>query len=79
MNRSLLAKHRLAEFTEWLTSKGVPHRPGRGDFQKLQVQTKERGWQCIFYRGGAKEHYTVAGPLEAIVREFISETKKVDT
>lgn len=70
MSRCLLHKNKLEAFKVWLTETGVEHRPARGDFQVLQVKVKT-GWQCIFDRLDAKEHYTVAAPLESTVRRFI--------
>lgn len=75
MSRCLLHKTKLDAFKAWLTKVGVEHRPPRGDFQVLQVKTKNGQWQCIFDRLDAKEHFTVAGPLEATVHRFIRENR----
>jgi len=75
MSRNLLHKTKLDAFKVWLTSQGVEHRPPRGDYQVLQVRTKNGQWQCIFDRIAAPEHYTVAGPLEGLVVRFIRETR----
>ncbi len=71
MSRCLLHKNKLEAFKAWLTATGIEHRPARGEFQVLQVKVKN-GWQCIFDRLDAKEHYTVAAPLESTVRRFIN-------
>lgn len=76
MSRNLLAKHKLPAFEAWLSAEGVDHRPGRGDHQMLQVYMPNGTWQCIFNRHSSPEHYTVATPLEPLVRRFIEETKK---
>lgn len=74
MSRCLLHKSKLEAFKAWLTARGIEHRPPRGEFQVLQVKTKS-GWQCVFDRIDAKEHYTVAGPLESTVHRFIREAR----
>lgn len=74
MSRCLLHKSKLEAFKEWLTATGIEHRPARGEFQVLQVKVKN-GWQCIFDRLDAKEHYTVAAPLESMVHRFIKSSK----
>lgn len=76
MSRCLLHKTRLEPFKQWMTAAGIEHRPGRGDFQVLQVKTKNGQWQCVFDRIEAPEHYTVAWPLESIVRRFIRANKE---
>lgn len=75
MSRCLLHKTKLDAFKAWLSAAGIEHRPPRGDFQVLQVKTKNGQWQCVFDRLDAKEHYTVAGPLEATVQRFIREAR----
>jgi hypothetical protein len=74
VSRNLLAKHKLEPFKEWLTSKEIEHRPSRGIYEVLRVRVGD-GWQCVFDRHDAKEHYTVAGPLEPTVRRFIKEAR----
>lgn len=72
MSRNLLHKKRLEEFKAWLLMEGITHRAGRGDYDVLQVQMKSGQWQCVFDRLNAPEHYTVAAPLEPLVRRFIN-------
>ena len=71
MSRCLLHKNKLDDFRAWLMAEGIAHRSGRGDYQVLQVQLKNGQWQCVFDRLDAPEHYTVAAPLEGVVRQFI--------
>lgn len=77
MSRSLLHKSKLTAFTAWLSREGIEHRPGRGDFQVLQVLMPDGRWQCVFDRLSAKEHYTVAAPLERYVYQFIDASRDV--
>jgi hypothetical protein len=72
VSRNLLHKTKLEAFKEWLEENGIEHRPARGDYQVLQVKTKNGQWQCVFDRLDAKEHYTVAWPIEHLVRRFIA-------
>lgn len=76
MSRCLLHKTKLEAFKNWLDASGIEHRPPRGDFQVLQIKTKNRQWQCVFDRIEAPEHYTVAWPLEPIVRRFIRASRR---
>jgi hypothetical protein len=73
MNRGLLHKSKLEDFKQWLDSAGYEHRPGRGDYQVLQVKTNypHGNWQCLFDRDNAMEHYTTPWPLESIVKSFL--------
>jgi hypothetical protein len=71
MSRNLLHKSKLNDFVAWLDANGIVHRPGRGVYQVLQIRTKGGHWQCIFDRLDAPEHYTVAWPIESIIRRFI--------
>ena len=81
MSRCLLHKTKLDAFQQWLSTQGIEVRPGRGDFEVLQVklgQCHRAGpspWHCVFDRIEAPEHYTVAWPLEQLVRRFIKETR----
>ena len=76
MSRNLLAQHRLDEFKDWLTKNKFHNRKPMGDWQVWQIRAQDGRWHCIFERIGAKEHYTVARPLEYIVKLFIRETKE---
>lgn len=69
-NRSLLHKSKMEDFKAWLTVNSINHRPGRGDWQILQVQTLD-GWQVIYERAHMPEHVTVPEPLTNIVLRFI--------
>ena len=75
MNCNLLHKTKLPAFIQWLRTSGIQYRDGRGTYQVLQVLTQKTSWQCVFDRHDATQHYTVAAPLEGIVRKFIKETK----
>ncbi len=71
MSRNLLHKKKLREFIDWLDANNIEHRPSRGTYEVLQIKTRNGQWQCIFDRDSAKEHYTVAWPLESLVRGWL--------
>ena len=77
MSRRLLHKTKLEAFKQWLGANGIEHRPPRGDFQVLQIKTKSGQWQCVFDRLDAKEHYTVAAPIEHLVQRFINDSRAI--
>ena len=74
-NRHLLHKSRLAEFQAWLGSRGIDSRPGKGDYEVLQVLRNDGHWFKLYRREHMPEHLTVQGPLVQLVREFIHETR----
>ena len=54
---------------------GIAHRPGKGAWQVLQVQTFSHGWQVVFSRADMPEHYTVNEKLMPTVRKFLESRK----
>lgn len=87
MSRNLLHKSKLGALKEWLDKNKIEHRPGRGDWQVLQIKVKN-GFQCIFDRfdvtNGQKdvrmtpEHYTVDRRLEGLIFRFLRESSGTD-
>jgi hypothetical protein len=75
MKRSTLHINHLEPFKEWLVRQGIAYRPGKGNYQVLQVNTPEHGFQVIFSREDMPEHYTVAGKLLPLVMQFLNERK----
>ena len=75
-SRDILHKSKLDAVKEWLDSQGIPHRPGRGDYDVLQVQVAAPEWFCIFDRLSAKEHYTVDKRLVRTVIRFIQAARR---
>ena len=71
MSRNLLHKTKLEDFKKWLDTQGLEHRPARGDYQVLQVLVPRSGWQVVYDRIAAPEHYTVPHPMERLVMRFI--------
>lgn len=75
MSRNLLHKTKLEAFKTWCDANHIEHRPGRGTYEVLQIKTKKGYWQCVFDRLDAPEHYTVAWPIESVVRRFIRDER----
>lgn len=75
MSRCLLHLTKLDDFKEWLTAHGIEHAPSKGEYEVLRVHLP-KGWQCVFSRHDMPEHYTVARPLEKLVRRFIASRKE---
>lgn len=75
MSRNLLHKSKLEAFKSWLDANGIPNRPGKGDFQLLQVCKDGKHWNCIYSRIEMAEHVTVDRHLESLVRRFCREMK----
>lgn len=68
--RNQLHVTKLEDFKAWLDTKGIPHRPGRGTWQVLQVCKDGRHWNCVYSRLDMKEHFTTDRHLDSLVREF---------
>lgn len=75
--RNTLHKTKLEAFKAWLDYKWIPYREGKGKWQVLQVFTNEYGWQCIFSKLNAPEHFSVNEKLMPTVRKFLNETKEI--
>lgn len=73
--RCTLHISKLEAFKSWLNDNGIAHRPGKGDYQVLQVITTNHGWQVVFKRNNMPEHYTVNEKLLPLVRQFTKETR----
>jgi len=74
-HRNLLHKSKLNDFKEYLDSKDIAYRPGKGPWQALQVQVPIHGWQCIFIRANMLEHYTVQDKLYFTVKRYLRSRK----
>lgn len=74
--RNLLHKTKLEDFKSYLDEKGIPYRPGKGDYQILQVQHPDHGWLVIYSKLEAPEHYSVPWKLTSTVEKFIHWSRK---
>jgi hypothetical protein len=75
MSRCLLHKRKLNAFKMWLDKKHIQRRPGRGEYQVMQVALPDGQWGVVYDRIEAPEHYTVTAPMEYLVRRFIQSQK----
>jgi hypothetical protein len=73
--RDLLHKTKLEDFKKWCDEMGIPHRPGKGDWQVLQVCVEFFGWKVIHKRIDMPEHLTVDERLIPLVHKFIDSQK----
>ena len=75
MSRNLLHKTKLGEFINWCGTQGIPTRPGKGEYEMVQVNVRGR-WFKVYRRDATwGEHYTVERRLEATVHQFINSQK----
>jgi len=70
MSRSLLHKTKLEAFKLWLDSQEILHRPGKGDYQVLQVCKDGKHWNCVYTRHEMPEHFTTDRHLDSLVAKF---------
>lgn len=73
MARNLLHKSKLEDFKLWLDANHIPHRPGKGVWEVLQVKLTPNLWGFVFCRLHMSEHYTTSQTLERTVLKFIKE------
>ena len=73
--RCTLHKTHLEEFKRFLRDEAIAYRDGKGQYQVLQVQTPESGWQVVFSKGSMPEHYSVNSALMPLVRMFYNKRK----
>lgn len=70
MSRNQLHVSKLEEFKAFLDTEGIPHQPGKGIWQVLQVCKDGTHWNCIYVRNEMPEHFTVDRHLESLVAKF---------
>jgi len=65
-----LHKTHLEEFKQFLMSEGIAYREGKGQYQIMQAQTQDAGWQAVFIKNEMPEHYSVNSKLMPTVNLF---------
>lgn len=75
MSRNTLHLSHLEAFKQFLIDEFIAFRPGRGDFQVLQVKLPDNQWACVYSRLDMPEHYTVDKRLDSLVSKFIAHRK----
>ena len=72
---TFLAKSKLEAFKAWLDDNGFAHRPGKGEWQALQVLIEEDGWQILYLKKDTPNHLRVSEGLAGLVARFLRETR----
>lgn len=62
-------KDDIEPFKAWLDSKGLAHRPGKGQWQVLQVCLEECGFQVLFINKHGR--YTSNDKLSDTIYEYL--------
>lgn len=75
MSRNTLHLSHLEPFKQYLVENFIAFRPGRGDYQVLQVQLADGQWAGIYSRGKMPEHYTSDKRLDPLIEKFIEYKK----
>ena len=75
MSRNLLHINDLERFKAYLDAQGIKYRPGRGEYQVLQICKDGKHWNCIYERHHMPEHYTTDRHLDSIVAKFCRDKK----
>ena len=71
-NRCTLHKSKVEAFKAWLTEHDIPHRPGKGAYELLQVLDKG-AWHKLYVRDRMPEQVTVQDRLMPLVRLFLND------
>lgn len=67
----LLHISKLEGFKSWLKGQEIPYRDGKGEYQVIQVKTPKFGWQVVYLRNKATEHYSINAKLVSTVERFL--------
>jgi hypothetical protein len=70
-NRCMLHISKLDAFKAYLNDQEIAHRPGKGEYQVLQVLTELFGWKCIYRKLEMPEHYSLDDKLVPLVYRFL--------
>ena len=75
MSKTLLHVTKLDAFMAYLDKEAIPHRPGRGSYQVLQVCKDGLHWNCVYRRDVMPEHFTTDRHLDNLVIRFARSAK----
>ena len=71
MSRNLLHKSKLEAFKAWLVEQDIPFRPGKGEWQELQVRLPSSTvYAAVYSRADMPEHLSVDRRLDSLVNRF---------
>lgn len=71
--RATLHKSKLESFKSWLIENQIQYRDGKGDFQVLQVEVKDRFYPI--YNRLQGDHLTTQRELTPLVKRYIASEK----
>lgn len=74
MKRGLLHKTKLEEFKTFLINNQIQYRSGKGDYQVIQVEVKNRFYPI--YDRNTGDHFTTQQELIPLIRRFLKENSK---
>lgn len=70
--RDLLHFSHLGKFVTWCNKNDIETALPTGEWQVLRVKTK-KGWDAIYIRKQAHEHFSVSDSIATLVRKFLNE------
>jgi len=74
-SRNFLQKDKLEDFKRFCDERNIPYRPGKGQWQVLQVLTEDFEWKVIYKRLEMPEHYSLDERLVPTVLKFLAWNK----
>ena len=74
MKRGLLHKTKLEEFKSFLIDQQIQYRNGKGDYQVIQVEVKNRFYPIYDRHTG--DHFTTQQELIPLIIRFLKENSK---
>lgn len=66
----VLLKKDLEAFKQWLDANDIAHRPGKGEWQIMQVYVEGHGFQVLFTNKRPQAHYTSNDKLCSTIARF---------
>lgn len=72
MITGLLQLSALDAFKAWLESQDIPYRPGKGQYEALQIFVGPE-WAKLYHKDRIVSHLVVQERLVPLVRRFVSE------
>lgn len=71
-----LTQENYQKFEKWMSSKNIPTRPGKGQYQLVQVKL-DTGWYPIFKKGDGT--ISLSDNFKALIHSFNLELNETDT
>lgn len=71
-DNGVLQINQLEAFKSWLDSQDIPNRPGKGQYEALQVFLG-RDWHKLYRTDRMVSHLSVQAALVPLLRRFVAE------